>query len=63
MNIKDEEFSPLVIDNERTAAEFKVATRQAIENMVSEFEFYGCTVEVKDAIEVIHELEDGRTYH
>ncbi len=58
-----EEFTPLVIDNEVTAAEFKVATRKALENTLTEFEFYGQMVGVKDALEVIDELEDGRTYH
>lgn len=58
-----EEFSALVIDNDTTAAEFKLATRQALENTLSEFEFHGYLIEVKDAIEVIDFLEEGRTYH
>lgn len=63
MTIDHEEFTPLVIDNDMTAAEFKVATREALEKKSTEFEFYGHTVEVTDALEVITELEDGRTYH
>lgn len=58
-----EEFSQLAIDEELMAAEFKVATRQALENMKTEFDFYGQTVEINDALEAIDEHEDGRTYH
>ena len=63
MSIDHEDFTPLVIDNDVTAAEFKVATFKAVKKMQPEFEFYGQTVEVVDALEVIDELEDGRTYH
>lgn len=56
-------FSPLVIDDEMAMAEFKVATYQALENMLSEFEFYGHIIEINDAIEVIDSIEEGRTYH
>ena len=53
----------LFVDNDEIKAEFKVATRKAMERMDTDFEFYGYTVEVDDAIDVINEIESERTYH
>ncbi len=53
----------LLIDNDQIKAEFKVATRKALEKMEPEFEFYGYTVEVGAAIDVVNQIESTRTYH
>ncbi len=58
-----EEFSAAVIEEEMTAAEFKVATFQAIEMNESEFIFCGHEFEVTYALDAISNHEYGRTYH
>ena len=58
-----EAFSPLIIEEEMMAAEFKVATHQAIENNNPEFYFYGETIEVEYALDEMDIFEEGRIYH
>lgn len=62
-DIYDESTGMLSLDSDHMEAEFKIATRQAVEDMVPEFMFYGYTVETSTAIDVIQAINSKRTYH
>ena len=61
--IYDNDTGMLSIVSDEMEAEFKVATRQAIENNDLTFRFYGYEVETAVAIEVVQAMNERRTYH
>lgn len=61
--IYDNETGMLSIVSDEMEAEFRVATRYAVENMQEEFEFYGYTVETSTAVDVVQAILARRTYH
>jgi len=66
MNTKDiynADTGMLSIVSDEMEAEFKVATRHAIENMLEEFEFYGYTIDTSTAVDVVQAMLARRTYH
>lgn len=63
LNLYHHDTGMLSLVDDKMKAEFKVATRQAIENMEDEFTFYGCTVGTADAVDVVQAIEASRTYH
>lgn len=62
-DIYNENTGMISIVSDEMEAEFKVATRQALENMEEEFWFYGYTVETAIAVDVVQAMDERRTYH
>jgi len=62
-DIYNNETGMLSIATDEMEAEFKIATRQAIENNEAEFEFYGYIVDTATAIDVVRAMAEVRTYH
>ena len=53
----------LLLEDPDREVEFQFATYQAIENMQTEFEFYGYVVELSAAIDAVNDIVSRRTYH
>ncbi len=53
----------LELVDDKMKAEFRLATRQAIEENESEFVFRGFLVYTSDAIDLVSEIDASRTYH
>lgn len=62
-DIYDTESGMLSIVGDEMEAEFKVATRQALESMAEDFMFYGYTIETSIAVDVVQAMLARRTYH
>jgi len=62
-DIYDEDTGMLSITDDIMEAEFKVATRQALENMQDEFKFHGYTIDTSTAVDVVQAMSERRTYH
>lgn len=63
LELYDSDTKQLSLVDDEMAAEFKVATRQAVEDNVDDFEFYGYSIETITAVEVVKKIDEHRTYH
>ena len=62
-DIYDRETGMLSITDDITEAEFKVATRQALESNTLEFIFHGYLIETEIAMDVVQAMNERRTFH
>jgi hypothetical protein len=62
-HIYNDDTGMLSITDDVMEAEFKVATRQAVESMSEEFMFHGYTIETSTAVDVVQVMLARRTYH
>lgn len=62
-DIYNEDTGMLSISSDEMEAEFRMATRQAVENMDLDFDFHGYTIETAVAIDVVQGILAHRTYH
>lgn len=61
--IYDPDTEMLDLNDDVIEAEFRLATRQAIENNEVEFDFHGFIVETDVAIDVVNEMKRIRGFH
>ena len=59
----DEIAGALSITDDVIEAEFRVATRQAVEDMQEVFLFKGYTIDTSEAVDVVQAVLALRTYH
>lgn len=61
--IFDKTTGRLTITGIEIECEFEIAVWQALENMQTEFEFHGYTVDTAKAVDAVKEVVALRTYH
>lgn len=59
----DFDTKKLTIEGFEMEVAFEVATHQALADMRSEFTFDGYTISTAAAVDAVHEIRAGRTYH
>lgn len=59
----DDETGMISLTDDWVEAEFRAATRQAVENNMPTFMFHGYQVETSTAIDVVQAMSELRTLH